>query len=149
MVITSDTALANSKNYAIMTCAKVATATWYCPMMKVAGTGASQGQFTWKVYSSTTAPGSFTANQLPDNTANLGATATFIPEFTGLSITPASNASAGAALASKAGFRNNTKWAWSATGNTISSDGKTFNGKLQYVSVEADANAAGMVQTWI
>ena len=106
-------------------------------MLEVTGNGASAGVWTWKVFSSTTAPGSFTANQLPDNTANLGAVATYIPEFVGISNT-VNNSTPGSALTSKAGFRNNTKWAWSSTANTIDSTGKIMSGKLQYKSTESD-----------
>ena len=69
--------------------------------------------------------------------------ATFIPEFVGVTdVTIAAAPALGVQIASKAGFRNNPKWAWSPTANKMDTTLKIFEGSLQYVAVELDANAA-------
>ena len=68
--------------------------------------------------------------------------ATFIPEFVGVTDVTIAAAALGVQIASKAGFRNNPKWAWSPTANKMDATLKIFEGSLQYVAVELDANAA-------
>ena len=153
--LTATTALVASNKYGSMTCAKFATAEYVCAYLEVVGDGAGTGKWTWSVYGKATAPATadFTSNQLPTHTSTgLGTLTTYYPiakfdSLTGTSSTPAAKNTV------TTGFLQDPDWGyWDATNNSISSDGKTIKGRIQYKSdKDSDANAIAVLTslaTW-
>ena len=139
-----------------MTCAKFATAEYVCAYLEVVGNGAISGTWTWSIYGKATAPATadFTANKLPNDSLSVGlATATsYYPiakfdSIAGNGTTPAAKNTV------TTGFLQDPEWGyWDATNNSISADGKTIKGRIQYKSdKDSDANAIAVLTslaTW-
>ena len=138
-----------------MTCAKFATAEYVCAYLEVVGTGPITGTWTWSIYGKATAPATadFTANQLPTYaTTGLGTATTYYPiakfdSIAGNATTPAAKNTV------TTNFLQDPEWGyWDATNNSISADGKTIKGRIQYKSdKDSDANAIAVLTslaTW-
>jgi hypothetical protein len=142
-------AVANTKKYQLATCAKILASTNYmCAGMMVVGTStANSGRFEFKAWSSTTAPASFTADQDFDHASNFNS-APYIKEFYAKS--DDNKTTTGPQSSTTTGWLWNAKFAWSAStgaGNKFSTDGKTINGSLQYLSTETNGTLATAVGT--